>query len=101
MSVEKSGRPITERMARVGEAVMNLSAIMQGYRATSIQVTGFTVRGPADRGGEFLITVRAIDEEGQPIVAFNSAVELDDALQGVYSRMMNGTLKWRPDQYAR
>lgn len=100
MSVERAGRPVAERAERVGMAVMDLSAAMQGYRSWTMDVVGLSIRAPKVRGDEFLVTVRGLDSDGAPYVAFHSAVELDDALSGLHARLLNGSLKWRPDEYA-
>jgi hypothetical protein len=90
-----------EYFYQVGLAVGELGRALEGYREISVQLTGFSVRGPRDRGDEFLVVVRGTDEEGMPVVGFSSALDLGEALRGVVSRLDNGSMKWRPDEYAR
>jgi len=89
------------RLASIGEAVAELGAAMEGYRDLQVDITGMSVRGPAVRNGEFLITVRGVDHEGLPVVAFHGATDFGEALRGISARVNNGTMKWKADEYAR
>jgi hypothetical protein len=97
----EGGRYTSKTFEAVGEAVESLGAAMQGYRSLSVDVTGFSIRGPRGRGDEFLVVVKGLDESGQPLVAFHSAMELGECLRGVEARISNGTLKWRSDEFVR
>lgn len=89
-----------EEWLAAGIALAQLDRAMNGYRSLAVDITGFTVRGPAVSGGEFLCVIRGIDEEGKAVVAFHSAFALPALVRGVEGRLVNGTLKWRDDQYA-
>jgi len=101
MVADKSDRYTDAAAREVGFAVMTLGVAMQGYRDWPMQITGLSIRGPRERGDEFLITVRAVDAEDEPFVAFHSAFDLHDALRGVKERAQNGQLKWREDTWAK
>jgi hypothetical protein len=73
--------------------------MMAGYRPGSIELTGMSVKAPTTHPGEFLLTVRAVDEEGRPIVAFSGGSTLGDAIVTLVNRIGNGSLKWKVDQY--
>ena len=90
-----------EAAARLGNAVRGLDAAMQGWRDLVVDVTGMSIRGPQYEGGELLATVRGVDHEGAPVVAFHSATSLMELLSGVAARIANGSLAWKPDQFAR
>jgi hypothetical protein len=90
-----------ERMRAVGFAVSDLGLAMEGKRQLSVEVMGFSVRAPRESGDEFLVTLRVLDADGAPWIAFHSATSLDETLSGVVARLWNGTLKYREDSWAR
>lgn len=94
------GRYTEQAFADVGAAVGHLSAAMEGYRDLQVDITGLSIRGPRVRGDEFLMVVRGVDHEGLPLVAFHSAMSLGEVLRGGEARIANGTLKWKPDEFA-
>lgn len=96
----KDTRALEERWKDAGRAIDDIGLAMQGKRDIAVDVTGFSVRGPTELRDEFLIVMRGIDHEGAPVVAFHGSFHLDDAICGVQSRLRNGTLKWRPDEFA-
>lgn len=81
-----------------GRAVDELGLAMTGYRNISMQVTGLSIRAPRVQNDDFLVTVKAIDADGAPWVAFHGSPDLLDALRGVWNRLGNGSLKWREDR---
>lgn len=89
-----------EYSQKVGDAMVELGRACEGYRALAVQVIGLTIRGPQFRGGEYLVVIRGLDEEGAPVVAFHSALDIGEVVRGVESRLKNGTLKWRADEFA-
>jgi len=89
------------RWEKGGRGLDYVSLAMTGYRDLAVQVHGFSVKPPQAEGGEFLLVLRGLDGEGAPVVAFHSATELCEVFSGVANRLANGSLVWRPDQYAR
>lgn len=93
-------RSSSEYCVRVGKAIIELGRACEGYRNLAVQVIGFSIRGPQYRDGEYLVVARGLDEEGAPVVAFHSALDIGEVLRGLESRLRNGTLRWRPDEFA-
>jgi len=90
-----------EHFERVGKAISELGAHMQGYRDWPVSVVGLSIRGPRAQGDEFLVTIRGVDAEGERWVAFHSAYELHGCLLGAVERARNGTLRWKEDTWAK
>lgn len=80
---------------------MLIDATMQGWRTVTIQLVGFSVRGPRSDGDEYLVTLRGVDEAGAPVVAFQNGTNLLDVMTTIGSRLANGSFKWRPDEFGR
>lgn len=90
------------RFQECGRAVSNIGNAMKGYRALGVDVIGLSVRAPdMSVSGEFLLTVRGVDADGQRVVAFHSATTLEEVFQGLEARLLNGSLKWRADTWGR
>lgn len=89
------------RWQRWGRSVDEIGLAATGYRSVGMQVTGMGIRMPREERGEFLVTIRALDSEGAPFVAFHGASDLGEALTGLWNRLQNGTLRWKPDEWAR
>lgn len=92
---------LERRWAKGGKSLDDLGLAMEGHRRYSVDVTGFSVKAPVGSGGDFLITVRGFDEEGAPVVGFHGSVDLLDAICGAQNRVQNGTMKWKPDEWAK
>lgn len=103
--MSKSGRTdnsfTSEYFEAVGRAVCQLDRAMQGYRSLEADVLGLTIRGPQAEGGETLITVRAVLQDGQRVVGFVTASSAADGLKALEGRLEAGQMKWREDQYVR
>ena len=50
-------------------------------------------------GGSHLAIIRGFDGEGRPIVAFHSSEDILGCLSGLYAKLLEGTIKWKPDQF--
>lgn len=87
------------RWREIGKAADEIGLAMSGYRSLAVDVLAFSVRGPQAQGGDFLITVRGVDADGAPVVAFHGSPDLGEALRGLQNRLLNGSLRWRPDEY--
>lgn len=94
-------KALSVRWLEIGRAVDEVGLAMTGHRSLSVDVVGLSVRGPQGPGGDFLITVRGLDEDGQAVVAFHGASDLAECLRGLSNRLLNGSLKWRSDQFGR
>lgn len=84
-----------------GRALARLGGRMMGPAADGWEIMGLSVRKPRDETEDFLITLRALTSEGQPVVAFSGGAFLEDAVVTLMNRLSNGSLKWRPDEYGR
>ena len=85
----------------VGVAVGQLSRVMEGYRELSVFIRGFSCRGPAVEGGDFLLTVRGENAEGLPVVAFISGSTVPELFRSLEGRLAAGQVQWKPDKFAR
>ena len=61
-------------------------------------LTGMRVKFPVNEGGEYLVVMRG-EEVDRGVVAFHAATSLREALRGAFERFMNGSLKWKTDEY--
>lgn len=101
MSQARRDDSVFKRWKRIGKAIEYLGFCFDGDRDISVDIVGFSARAPKEAGGEVLVVVRGLDEEGAPVVAFSSAFELGEALVSLEARILNGTLKWRPDEWSK
>lgn len=90
-----------ERFQQAGEALSHLDACIQGYRDVQVNLKGFSVRNPQERGGEYLLTLRGTDMNNDPVVAFHGSYSLPELWIGAWNRFSNGDLKWKEDTWAR
>lgn len=90
-----------ERFTLAGEALGHLDACVHEYREVAHVIKGFSVRCPQQRGGEYLLTCRALDEDDEPVVCFHGASQLTDLWIGFWNRFINGDLKWKEDTWAK
>jgi len=86
---------------KLGWAILTIEAGIEGYRGWQVEVTGFSVRAPLVQHGEYLMVIKGTDEAGGPIVAFHSSTSLADLFTGCANRLVNGSLKWRDDEFRR
>lgn len=98
---DRAERSTSERNRRAGRALEMLGSRMSGGFNAGWEIMGLSVRKPRIEGEDFLITVRALTPDGQPVVAFSGGAFLDDAFVTLVNRIANGTLKWREDQFGR
>lgn len=83
---------IEAAMSQVGHALM-------GRRELSVDVAGFSVRGPRTTEEDMLLTLRGIDGEGTPVVAFFGGPNLGVLFISIENMLRNGTVNWRIDEY--
>ncbi|NIQ91866.1 MAG: hypothetical protein GWN93_23910 [Deltaproteobacteria bacterium] len=68
------------------------------FERDGITVTGFSVRMPAAKGLDYLMTLRGV-MEGEKIVTFHSASTLAEVLRGMRNRLRNNSVRWKADAY--
>lgn len=90
-----------ERQQRAGLALQQLDALAQGWRSVEYELLGLSIKCPRSEGDDYLVTVRALDAAGQPVVAFHGAYNLLELLIGVSNRISNGGLRWKVDEWGR
>lgn len=78
-----------------------LDRALSGHTVADVELVGISIRGPKGENEEFLITVRGLGSDGQALVAWHSASSLWDLIAGVATRLGNGSLKWKPDEWGR
>ena len=101
MPRDNEGKALTVRWEEIGRAVDEVGLVMSGHRNVSVGITGMSIRGPVEAGGDFLATVRGRDVGGAPVVSFHGDPDLGALFRGLHNRLMNGSLKWRPDEWAK
>ena len=100
MNAKRGEQSLEDRWQAAGKAVDYLGLAMRDMRSLAVLPYSFSVKAPTEEKPEFFMVVRGIDGEGRPVVAFHSSLELDTLFRGVEQRLLNGTLKWRDDEYA-
>lgn len=81
---------------RLQGLLYQLEEWMMAEDTQGMRITHMTVRSGFERGGEFLVTVKA-QIEGRLYVAFHSANSPEDAITGALDRARDNALKWRED----
>lgn len=99
MSDGRQNASLDIRWKEIGRAVDEIGLALSGYRSLAVDVVGISLRAPQTPGGDYLLTLRGQDADGSPVVAFHGSPDLGDAFRGAHNRLMNGSLKWRKDEY--
>lgn len=86
-----------DRCRKAGRALLEFDAVMQGYRQSQVELTGLSIRAPRVEGEDYLMTLRAVDDAGAPLVGWNGAYNLLELWISSWGRFSNGKLKWRED----
>jgi hypothetical protein len=90
-----------KRQRNEGRALMRLTYLMNEGLANGWELMGLSVRKPREEGQDYLITLRALSHDGQPVIAFSGGAGLGDAFVTLVNRLENGSLKWREDEFGR
>lgn len=91
---------MTERiLARTGLSVHKATYRMEVMLEEGIEITAIKFRATAGPTGEWLAIVTA-RTENNGVVAFHSGTSFAECLEGVCNRIVNGSLKWKEDEYA-
>lgn len=89
-----------QQMMKLGIAVTRLQSQLEHMSEEGIDVTGIKFLYRGGPTGEVLgILTAHTDSAG--IVAFQSGEDLGAVLRGMSSRVLNGSIKWKEDQYAK
>jgi len=75
--------------------------VVEGARSLAghdVYIESMTIRGSIGEGGDLLIVIRAISDEGK-VVAFHNVDDSTTMWVGLANRMRNGSIKWKEDQY--
>jgi hypothetical protein len=92
-------RTLSELFEGWGRGVALLDHINSGSWRGEYELRGLSLRVPQAVGGEWLTVVKAFSGDGTPVVAFHSAHSAAEALAGAVSRMADGSLSWKADQF--
>lgn len=83
---------------KVGMRVLNIDRFIDKGVDDKIVVRAIKFRAGNVPGAEWLVVITAYSPGG-PIVAFHSGDGFRETLVGLASRLSNGSLKWKDDQY--
>ena len=92
---------MTERLlSKTGHAVHAASYRMEVMDTDGIRISRISVRAKNGPAGEWFAVVNADTVEGA-IVAFHTADSFHGCIEGLCNRLMNGSFKWKEDEYAK
>lgn len=90
---------MTERiLQKTGYVVHQSGYRMEAMEEEGIEITRISFKARGGPSGEWLAVVTAATENGS-VVAFYSADSYPAAVEGVANKLMNGSFKWKEDQY--
>lgn len=81
-----------------GMDVFKLHGRIEEMRDDDMFVKSIRFRFSETEGGDVMAIITA-DMQSGPMVAFHGASNLRDAITGLSARLVNGSLKWKEDQY--
>lgn len=92
-------REITREAVHLWEALVRLSYIQSRLDAVDMVLGSLTVRPPSGDGGDWLLVCR-MSVEGRPHVGFISGHDVATCFRSLVSKLENGSMKWKVDEYA-
>lgn len=92
-------REITKEAIVLWEAMVRLSYIQDRLDKVDCILGSLTIRPPSVDGGDWLCVCR-MSVEGRPHVGFISGHDVASCLRSLVSKLENGSMKWREDEYA-
>lgn len=84
---------------RAGKALAQLDRMCSTYWPGEFQIGSIKVRLGETDNTETLVIVCGELSDGTPVVGFSSALVPSEALVGAINRVVNGSMKWRDDDY--
>ena len=91
---------VERHMLKLASAVYRADASYFENPPPGFQLKTIKFKSPPHAGGEWLAIVTA-ELEGAPSVAFHSGDSFPDCLRGLCSKLVNGSLRWKEDEYAK
>lgn len=91
---------LTERiLSKTGHSVHMAGHAMSNMEQNGLSILRISFKATGSVDGSWLAIISASSENGS-VVAFHSGDSFPSTLQGVCSRIVNGSLKWKEDEYA-
>lgn len=81
-----------------GKCVYNIAGFAHRASSNKFVVRSIRFRSSVEPGGEWMVIISAYSPNG-PVVAFHSGAGFKEALVGLATRLMNGSLVWKEDKY--
>lgn len=86
-------------LSEAGSCLDAVGMALLGFRNLSVDITGFSVRGPRDADEGILIVVRGTNGEGKPVVSFLSGNDLPSLFVSFAAFIRQGSFTWKEDTY--
>jgi hypothetical protein len=97
----RQSRAFDKLLTQAADDIARLDTNLGRLEDHDINLTGLSLRPPSQtRDGDWLVVVRA-QVGGEAVVAFHGAATLLEALPGTIRRILNHTIEWKVDEYAR
>lgn len=88
-----------KEMVRAGESLYQMEYTLDTLFDKEVVVTSIRIRTPGLTQEGYLVVVNAL-VLGDAVVGFHGDTTFGKAVIGVIERLRNGTIKWKPDEYA-
>lgn len=88
-------------LQQAGLAAEKIGEALHGVRTLQVDIVGLSIRAPRSQDEDILVTIRGVDGEGAPVVAFYAGQYLTGILVGIETQIKRGDMRWKPDQFAR
>jgi hypothetical protein len=88
-----------EAQERAGRALAQLDRMCNYSQMANTGLQRLSVRLGVVDHIETLVVVSIMDEDGEFWVGFNSSMLPSEAIVGAINRVLNGTMKWKEDEY--
>lgn len=98
-NVMATGAAVQKEMLKVARELYRFDDRQERLHEQGDVITSVRFRAPEMPGGEWLAVINLITSDGA-FVGFHSDVSFVAAVRGVCSRVNNGSIKWKEDQYA-
>lgn len=94
-----SAQLVEQEMVKLAVSLYKVEAHIERLIKEEVYLKSIRLRAPQVRGGEWLAVV-SIEVSGEGKVGFHSADGLTTVLRGTAARLLNGSMKWKDDEYA-